>query len=1115
KREIWVSATASKIEYEGRTATLTTLRDITADKAKDAALKAAEESKLRLIYAAAESIFVVQDWKVVYVNPAGAAAAGLPQKDMIGLPFRDFVHPDQREALTERYEKLLAGQWFSDFTTVKGIDAKGETRWEEIREIPYSWQGRPAVMSLAHDITDRMRADEERKEREERLRAVIENAWDGITILDENYNVIFESPSLARISGYTPEEWMGRPVGQMNIHPDDLAPLLAKIETLKSQPGSIITDVKIRYQHKDGSWRWIEATGRNLLHDPKVKGLVVNFRDITENVRADEERRASEERFRTLIEKATDVVIVLDATGKITYQSPSLERVTGFGHDEWVGRPLDQLLIHPDDLRSLSSLLQQVLTQPGATFEGITARYQHKDGSWHTLEATVANMLHDPKVNGLVANFRDITERKLAQEALRASEERNRLLVENASEVIAVIQDGLLKFINAKVTDFAGYLPEELVSRSFVELIHPDDRQMVADNYARRLRGEQLPNTYQFRVTHKNGDVRWAEISVALFEWEGQPATLALLNDITERKKAEEALREAKEYAENVIETANVLVVMLDTEGKVTLLNEAGEKITGYKRDEVLSKNWFELVVPKERYPNVWEEFSKIKAAGKIVGTFENPILTKSGEERIISWKNSTLVTGGKVVGTLSFGTDISERKNAEEALKESEAKYKRLFESTQTAMEVISMETGLVVLANEATARMFGFASPNDLVGEDSMKYLRPEDVGWVSTKMAQAVTDSTWQEIAELQVRTKDGRWLWISGMVVQSEYQGRPALLVSLLDITARKQIEEALRESEEKYRLLTEKTNDVIYTIDLDFNNTYVSPSVERILGFTPEEYLGRSPDQRMTLESLARAQEALLEHLSLEKDPKADPNRTVRIELEFYRKDGSTVWLEHQVSGLRDANGTAIGLHGVARDVTERRKAEQALRDSEAIYKRLFENTQTAMEVVSGETGLVVLANETTARMFGFDSAEDLVGVDSMEYLLPEDRDRVAAEMAQAIANKDHSGATELSVRTKDGRLLWINALVTYTEYAGKTSLLISLIDLTSRKRAEEKLKASEEKYRLIAEKTNDVIWTSDLNLRTTYVSPSVERVLGFTPEERLSQDATQQMTPES
>ena len=163
----------------------------------------------------------------------------------------------------------------------------------------------------------------------------------------------------------------------------------------------------------------LRCQGRNLLDDPTVKGVVVNYRDVTDRLKTEEALKNSEERFRTLIEKATDVVIVLDAGGKITYQSPSLERVTGYGPNEWVDRSLDELFIHPDDLPSLVSLLERVLTQPGATVEGVTTRYKRKDGSWHILEATVTNMLHDPRVNGIVANFRDITDRKEAEEALK------------------------------------------------------------------------------------------------------------------------------------------------------------------------------------------------------------------------------------------------------------------------------------------------------------------------------------------------------------------------------------------------------------------------------------------------------------------------------------------------------------------------------------------------------------------------------------------------------------------------------------------------------------------------------------------------------------------------
>ena len=1383
RRNLWISATATRVDYEGRTATLTTLRDITADKAKDAALLAAEESRLQLMDASSEGITIVQDGKLVYVNSAIAQGAGIPREQLMGLAFLDLIHPDERQAVWQRYERIMAGEWFSEIATMRGLNVKGETLWAEVREIPFTWQGRPAVMSLIHDITARMRLEEERKEREERFRAIIENAWDGITILDENYSVIYESPSLARITGYTPEEWMGRPVGQMNIHPDDLAPLLAKIETLKSQPGSVITDVKIRYQRKDGSWRWIEATGRNLLHDPKVKGLVVNFRDITDKVLAEEERKekeeslhaivenawdgviilddnygvlfespalsrmtgytpqewkgrspaewpihpddldsilkrlddlrsqpgatisgirmrlrhkdgswrtleatgrnllqdpkvkglvanfrdvtdnvkaeealkVSEERFRTLIERATDVVIVMDATGKITYQSPSLERVTGFGYNEWLDRSLGELLIHPDDMPALASLLERILTQPGATVEGVTARYQHKDGSWHTLEATVTNMLHDPSVNGLVANFRDITDRKQAAEALErseallrdtetltgaggweynvetgsmtwtdetyriheipnvptidhvaeslkcyppparqvieeafqkcvqegipydlelpfvtfggnrrwmrttakamrednrivrvlgniadvtahkdaelalgASEERNRLLIDSAAEVVTVVQEGSITFINRKCFDLCGYTPEELVSRQFLELIHPEDRQMLADNYVRRLSGEDVPAVYEFRVLHQNGSIRWAAASVTLFTWNGSPATLGLLTDITSRKQAEEALEKSEERYRTFAENASDALWIMDMNFNLTY-HSGGGRIFGYTAEEMLKRPVDQRMPPE----SVQTAFKILQGELAIEELPDKDLNRKRVLELAQYHKDGSIIhteetvsflrdEKGKAIGITGVTRDITDRKRAEYALRESEAKYRHLFESTQTAMEVIDMETGLVALANEATARMFGFASADDLVGIDSTKYLRPEDVGWVAEKMAQAVADSSWREIAELQVRTNDGRWLWISGMVIQSEYLGKPALLVSLLDITSRKQAEETLRESEEKYRRLTEKTNDIIYTTDLDFNDTYVSPSVEKILGFTPEEHLARSPDEQMTLESLARAQEALLGHLALEKDPQADPNRTLRIELEYYHRDGSTVWLEHQVSALRDADGMVIGLHGVARDVTERRGAERAIRESEEKYRLLAEKTNDV--VWTTDLNLhTTYVSPSVERVLGF-TPEERLRQDAVEQMTPESLARAAEALAQHLAlEKDPTAdpsrtlRIELEYCRKDGSTGWLENQVSGIRDADGTLVGFHGVarDVTERRKAEQLIRESEGKYRLLTEKTSDLIYTTDLNFRNVYVSPSVERVLGFTPEEHMERDAAQQMTPES
>jgi PAS domain S-box-containing protein len=147
--------------------------------------------------------------------------------------------------------------------------------------------------------------------------------------MDENFSIIYESPSLARVTGYAPEEWTGKSLGDMDVHPDDVPLLVSKLELLKSQPGLVIEDVSVRYRHKDGSWHVVEASGRNLLHDPRVKGLVINFRDATARRRMEEALRESELRYRLLAENASDVIFTSDLAMKLTYVSPSVVQLTG------------------------------------------------------------------------------------------------------------------------------------------------------------------------------------------------------------------------------------------------------------------------------------------------------------------------------------------------------------------------------------------------------------------------------------------------------------------------------------------------------------------------------------------------------------------------------------------------------------------------------------------------------------------------------------------------------------------------------------------------------------------------------------------------------------------
>jgi PAS domain S-box-containing protein len=170
----------------------------------------------------------------------------------------------------------------------------------------------------------------------------------------------------------------------------------------------------VRFLHKDGSWRVIEGVVNNLLHDPMVNGIVVNYRDITERKRAQEALKQREKHFRVMIENSLDDVAILDREGNIISQSPSVEFVLGYGPDEHIGRrSLD--FVHPDDMPDVAAAFARLVQNPGATFHG-ELRTQHKDGSWRILEVMIRNFLDDPVVGGVLANFRDVTERKMAED---------------------------------------------------------------------------------------------------------------------------------------------------------------------------------------------------------------------------------------------------------------------------------------------------------------------------------------------------------------------------------------------------------------------------------------------------------------------------------------------------------------------------------------------------------------------------------------------------------------------------------------------------------------------------------------------------------------------------
>ena len=256
---------------------------------------------------------------------------------------------------------------------------------------------------------------EELRQSEERFRSLVQNASDLITIVDADGILQYASPSVERLMGYGQDEWRGKSLIEM-LHPDDVGRGAASLAAVIAEPG-VHPPTTLRVRHADGSWRYIETTANNLLDIPSVRGVVHNSHDVTERWLAEAALRQSEERFRSLVQHASDMITVIDADTTVRYQSPSVARVLGRTPEDIVGTKLSTL-VHPDDVGSMLAVLSDVVSK-GDGVAVAEARMLHSDGSWRSLEFIGTDQRQNPAIGGMVLNIRDVTERKSLERQLR------------------------------------------------------------------------------------------------------------------------------------------------------------------------------------------------------------------------------------------------------------------------------------------------------------------------------------------------------------------------------------------------------------------------------------------------------------------------------------------------------------------------------------------------------------------------------------------------------------------------------------------------------------------------------------------------------------------------
>jgi len=433
--------------------------------------------------------------------------------------------------------------------------------------------------------------------------------------------------------------------------------------------------------------------------------------------------------------------------------------------------------------------------------------------------------LHDFKgeINRIAVFARDITKQTQAETAHRKNEKKYRNVVENASEAITVTKGKMFKFVNPKMIEFTGYSEIELMSRPFMDLVHPDDRQLVKLNYLERQKTKNSVQ-YELRIITKDGVIKWFESKAVIIEWEDESATLNMLTDITHRKQAEEKLNVTLHQLNAVVSHVPVIISAVDLEGKYFLSEGKGLKKLGRKSEEMIGISVYDLY--KDR-PDILEYIQRTLKGESIQVEVEI-----ADEIFDLSYEPITDHTN-TVSGLVVVANIITKRKQVENELKFSAEKFERWKASSPIGI-IQSNAKGGIKDINDTALTMLGYSKQDLLEGSLDWAKLTPAEFLHLDKKAMEEATDKGFWTPFEKEYFHKDGhRVPIIIGGAAFKDYDDE--YIVFVLEITERKKAEEALRISEEKYRSMMEAMEDPVTISSHDYKIVYMNPAMIKRTG----------------------------------------------------------------------------------------------------------------------------------------------------------------------------------------------------------------------------------------------------------------------------------------
>ena len=786
-----------------------------------------------------------------------------------------------------------------------------------------------------------------------KLRLVFDQTQGAIFILDKNFRFEYVNPSFTRLSGFSKEELLNRTVAELfyNEHlQDSRNEMVYSLLKGEKWQGDLLTD------NKNGTTYWANTIAAPYKDDAgNVEGYIVIQQDTTERRKMEVSLKESEQFYRTLIENSMEA-ISLTQNGKFILVNSAFLNLFGYTNEEIFNKD-PQSFIAPEDRGRVMEMHYKRM-RGEIDKQNYKASFIHKSGKRVLTELNASTIqLHGE--NASFITMSDITDRTAMEIALRESEAKYKTLVENSQDGIMIVRDNRILFANNTMCKMLGYCVQEMSLFSSVDIIHPDDQFKVMAIGERRRKQEFSTISEMFRMIALNGEIIECETNSTLIEFDGQLASFFTIHDITEKKKAQEALAKSEHKYRDLADFLPQTVYELDNRGNFLYVNKSGMDAFGLTESDY-GTSALNSIIPSDRERMI--ENLKLTANGKRETLMNEYIaIRRDGTTFPVIIYGGPMIQEGKPVGTRGMIVDISDRKAMENALRESESKYKTLVENSQDGIFAIIDDK--ILFANSTFCKLVGY-TPEELYDKSPASLVMPEDRerGLAISERRKQGDHTTLNDI--FRFVTKDGTIKDADVFSSVMELNGQIVSYITVHDLTETRRMQQELQNSEEKYRTLIEKATDGI-VITQDGLLKYTNKTMSEMILYDEDEVLNTS-----YLNMVVQEDHQIM--LDFHKRRMDGEKFSSLYRARFIRKDGKiiTVELNARTSDYKGKPAAFI----IIRDITDRLKIENELQTAKDNLQLL--NSQLEIRVresseslTEARTQLINLQKENLQSQF--------------------------------------------------------------------------------------------------------------------------------------------------